>query len=143
MLLKKKLKFFVKCIPSGNKMATASNWNKIAMRCTEDVVNLHHGNIIQSVGWLKHFTYRQNLIWFGWRGWPWICELVNLLQYYCGNMCHNTAQMFETYMKVKSCTGAVVISSHCKHNSFAYIKYTVMHCIISQFHTNIKATASF
>ena len=52
-------------------------------------------------------------------------------------------QWFGTYMKLKSYTGAVVISLHCKHNMFTYIsvshKHTAKHCIISQFHTNIKA----
>ena len=45
-------------------------------------------------------------------------------------------------MKVKTCTGAVVISLHCKHSMFTYIsvshKHTAMHCSISQFHANIK-----
>ena len=58
-----------------------------------------------------------------------------------------TVQWFETYMKVKYCTGAVVISSHCKTNMFTYInvnhKYTAIHCIISQFHTNTNATAPY
>ena len=31
------------------------------------------------------------------------------------------AQWSETYIKVKSCTGVVVISLHCKHDMFAYI----------------------
>ena len=43
-------------------------------------------------------------------------------------------------MKVKSYTGAVVISLHCKHNMLIYIsvshKHTAKHCIISQFHIN-------
>ena len=57
------------------------------------------------------------------------------------------SQWFQTYMKVKYWTGAVVISLHCKHDMFTYIyvshKNTAMHCIISQFHTNIKATAPY
>ena len=57
------------------------------------------------------------------------------------------SQWFQTLMKVKSCTGAVVISLHCKHDMFTYInvshKNTAKHCIISQFHTNIKATAPY
>ena len=60
---------------------------------------------------------------------------------------NHTTQWFETYMKVKYCTGAVVMSLHCKHKMFTYIsvshKYTSMHCIISHFHTNIKATAPY
>ena len=58
-----------------------------------------------------------------------------------------SAQWFGTYMKVKSYTVAVVISLHCKHNMFTYIsvshKHTAKHCIISQLHTNIKATAPY
>ena len=58
-----------------------------------------------------------------------------------------TSQWFATYMKVIPCTGAVVISLHCKHNMFTYIsvshKHAAKHCIISQFHTNIKATAPY
>ena len=50
-------------------------------------------------------------------------------------------------MKVKSWTGAVVISLHCKHDMFTYInvshKNTAMHCIISQLQSNIKATAPY
>ena len=57
------------------------------------------------------------------------------------------SQRFKTYMKVKSYTGAVVIRLHYKHDMFTYInvshKNTAMHCIISQFHTNIKATAPY
>ena len=57
------------------------------------------------------------------------------------------SQQFKTYMKVKSYTGAVVIRLHCKHAMFTYIsvshKHTAKHCIISQFHTNIKATAPY
>ena len=59
----------------------------------------------------------------------------------------NVPQRFKTYMKVKAYTGAVVISLHCKHNMFTHIsvshKHTAKHCIISQFHTNIKATAPY
>ena len=44
-------------------------------------------------------------------------------------------------MKVKSYTGAMVISLHCKHNMFTYIsvshKHTAKNCTFSQFHTNI------
>ena len=58
-----------------------------------------------------------------------------------------TSQWFKTYMKVKSYTGAVVIRLHCKHDMFTYIsvshKHTAKHCIISQFHTNIKARAPY
>ena len=56
-------------------------------------------------------------------------------------------QRFQTYMKLKSYTGAVVIRLHCKHDMFTYIsvspKHTAKNCIISQFNTNIKATAPY
>ena len=49
------------------------------------------------------------------------------------------AQLFETYMKVKSYTGAVVISSLWKHIILTYIKvshkFEAMDYIISQFHS--------
>ena len=56
---------------------------------------------------------------------------------------HDCTQRFGTHMKVKPCTGAVVICMHCKHTMFTYIsvshKHIAKHCIISQFHSNIKA----
>ena len=57
------------------------------------------------------------------------------------------SQWFQTYMKVKSCTDAMVVKLHCWHNMFTFInvnhKYTAMHGIISKFHTNIRAMSLY